>query len=219
MRYSRLKKIIAIILLLPYGLTVLYLVLPPVSTLMIADVATLTWPKREWVPLKKIAPKLVQSVIVSEDDTFCDHFGFDFGQIEKNLEKAVDGKRFAGASTITQQTVKNLFLWNGRSWIRKILEVPLTVWMEIILPKRRILEIYLNTAEWGDGVYGVEAASRRAFGVSAGKLSGYQAGLLAVALPDPLSRSAGRPGPYQRSAAAALASRVTVRPPDTGCLR
>lgn len=195
MRYPRLKKIIAIILLLPYALTVLYLVVPPVSTLIIADLATLQIPKREWVSLKRISPKLVQSVIVSEDDTFCDHFGFDFGQIEKNLEKAVDGKRFAGASTITQQTVKNLFLWNGRSWLRKILEAPLTVWMEIILPKQRILEIYLNTAEWGDGVYGAEAAARHAFGVSASALSAQQAALLATALPDPLSRSAARPGP------------------------
>ena len=219
MRYPRLKKIIAIILLLPYALTVLYLVVPPVSTLIIADLATLQIPKREWVSLKRISPKLVQSVIVSEDDTFCDHFGFDFGQIEKNLEKAVDGKRFAGASTITQQTVKNLFLWNGRSWLRKILEAPLTVWMEIILPKQRILEIYLNTAEWGDGVYGAEAAARHAFGVSASALSAQQAALLATALPDPLSRSAARPGPYQRSAAAALASRVAVQMPDVSCLR
>lgn len=216
---SRLFRIMAVILLLPYALMLVYIVVPPVSTPMLADAVTLTWPQRNWVPLGRISPSLKEAVIVAEDGAFCDHFGFDWNQIEKNLDKAMKGKRFGGASTITQQTVKNLFLWNGRSWLRKILEAPLTVWMEIILTKRRILEIYLNTAEWDEGIYGAQAAARHHFGADVAGLSLKQSALLAAALPNPLERNVGNPGPYLRAASASIAARAAAHAADTSCLR
>jgi monofunctional biosynthetic peptidoglycan transglycosylase len=208
---------LAALILLPYALTIFYTVLPAPSTLMLADIATLNWPKRQWVSLDKISPNLVQAVLVAEDSAFCEHFGFDWKQIEKNLDKAMDGKRFGGASTITQQTAKNLFLWNGRSWLRKFLETPLTLWMELVLSKRRILTLYLNTAEWGEHVYGAQAASQKHFGINARELSRYQSALLAATLPNPIERSAGYPGSYVVAAAGLIAARAhTV---DTGCLK
>ncbi len=214
---SRLFKIIAAIVLLPYVLTIAYTVAPAPSTLMLADIVTFNWPKREWVSLDKISPNLIRSVLVAEDSAFCSHYGFDWKQIEKNLDKAMDGKRFGGASTITQQTAKNLFLWNGRSWLRKFLEAPITLWMELVMSKRRILEIYLNTAEWGRYTYGAQAASKKYFGTTASALSRYQAGLMAVALPNPIERTVGYPGPYLSAAAGSIAARASTA--DTSCLK
>jgi monofunctional biosynthetic peptidoglycan transglycosylase len=216
---KRLLQWLAIILLAPYALTIVYWFAPPFSMLMLADVATLTLPKRIWVPMRAVSPNLVAAIVVAEDGAFCDHFGFDFNQIEKSIDKAVDGKRYGGASTITQQTVKNLYLWNGRSWLRKLLEAPITVWMELIMSKRRILEIYLNIAEWGDGIYGAEAAAHYYFGTTAANLSLQQAALLAAALPSPLERDAAHPGPYQLSQAVLIASRVQHHGPDISCVR
>ena len=216
---SRLLKALIFILLLPYALAVVYIFVPPVSTLMLADLASFRLPRRDWVPLEKISPNLVASVVLSEDSAFCDHWGFDLNQIEKSIDKAVDGKRFGGASTITQQTAKNLFLWSGRSWLRKIFEAPLTLWVELIWSKRRILEVYLNIAEWGPGVYGAEAAAKYHFGLSAAALSRTQAALLAVALPDPIERHPGKPGEYQRAAALALELRVFGHGPDLSCVK
>ncbi len=183
---------------------------------MVTDILTFNWPKRDWVSLDDISPNLTRAVIVAEDSAFCDHFGFDWKQIERNLEKAMDGKRFGGASTITQQTVKNLFLWNGRSWLRKFLEAPLTLWVELVLSKRRILTLYLNTAEWGEHVYGAQAGSQKHFGVDAKSLSLYKSALLAAVLPNPIERSAGYPGPYVAAAASSIAARAhTV---DISCI-
>lgn len=216
---SRLFRIVAAVILLPYALTIIYTVVPPVSTFMLADVATLTWPKRDWVSLEGISPNLQRAVLVAEDSAFCDHFGFDWKQIERNLDKAMDGKRFGGASTITQQTAKNLFLWNGRSWLRKFLEAPITLWMELMMSKRRIMEIYLNTAQWGDGVYGAQFAAKKYFGVDAKELSLYQSALLAAALPNPIERSPGYPGPYMASAAASISARVSKNGANLECIK
>lgn len=182
---KKLLKLLATIVLLPYALAVVYLVVPPVSTPMLADFLALDPPARRWVSLKNISPHLKAAVIASEDGAFCDHFGFDFHQIEKSVDAAMDGEKLRGASTITQQTAKNLFLWNGRSWLRKILEAPLTLWLELIWPKRRILEAYLNVAEWGDGIYGAEAAAQKYFNIPARALSPRQAAWLASMLPHP----------------------------------
>jgi monofunctional glycosyltransferase len=214
-----LLKAVTVILLLPYALTAVYIIVPPVSTLMLADLASLNMPKRYWVPLERISPNLVSAVVSSEDSAFCSHFGFDFNQIQKSIDKAIDGKNFSGASTITQQTVKNLFLWNGRSWIRKMLEAPLTVWMELLWSKRRILEVYLNIAEWGPHIYGAEAAAKYHFASSASELSRQRASLLAAALPDPLTRSASHPGDGLRALALGLELRLAGSAPDLSCLK
>jgi monofunctional biosynthetic peptidoglycan transglycosylase len=216
---KRLLKLLAFLLLAPYALTVIYLFVPPPSTLMLADLAAFTLPRRDWAPLEKIAPSLAASVIAAEDGAFCSHFGFDFAQLEKSIDQAAEGGKLRGASTISQQTAKNLFLWNGRSWLRKALEAPLTVWMEIILPKRRILEIYLNVAQWGDGIYGIEAASQHYFGTSAATLSIYQAALLASALPNPKLLSPINPGPAQLAQATIIRRRAQSHGPDLSCLK
>jgi monofunctional glycosyltransferase len=216
---ARLLRAAATLLLLPYLLAIIYIFLPPISTLMLADLVSLNIPKRYWVPLDRISPNLVAAVVLSEDSAFCDHFGFDFNQIQKSIDKAIGGRNFSGASTITQQTVKNLFLWNGRSWVRKILEVPLTIWLELLWSKHRILEVYLNIAEWGPGIYGAEAAAQYHFGSSADYLSRQRASLLATALPDPLTRSASHPGEGLRALALHLELRITDNTPDLSCLK
>lgn len=144
--------------------------------------------KQDWVPLDQIAPATVRAVVAAEDANFCQHWGFDMAAIRDALE---DGAN-RGASTISQQTVKNVFLWQGRSWPRKAMEGVLTPLVEAVWPKRRILEVYLNVAEFGEGVFGVEAAARHYFGVSAAKLTAKQGASLAVVLPNPKARNAAK---------------------------
>ena len=156
--------------------------------------------------LEDISPSLVRAVISSEDARFCSHFGIDLVELQNALDDE-DG-RFRGASTITMQTVKNLFLWTGRDWVRKAVEAPLALYADLVLPKRRIMEIYLNVAEWGEGTYGAEAASQKYFGVPAAKLSSAQAARLAAILPAPTTRDAGSPSPGVRRIARRIASRA-----------
>ena len=144
-------------------------------------------------------------VIASEDQRFCSHGGIDWTELRKAVEDAEDVEDLRGGSTITQQTVKNLFLWSGRSYVRKALEFPLSAWVDLILPKRRIMELYLNVAEWGpNGEFGVEAGSRRAFNRSASELGYGEAALLAAILPNPKIRNARQPGPGVRRLAGDL---------------
>jgi monofunctional biosynthetic peptidoglycan transglycosylase len=138
-----------------------------------------------WVDLKDISPHLVRAVIASEDQNFCTHDGFDLKEIQKAMQDAENGGDLRGASTISQQTAKNVFLWNGGGWFRKGMEAYFTVNVEWMWSKPRIMEIYLNVAEWGDGIYGVEQASQERFGVSAKDLSPRQAAALAAVLPSP----------------------------------
>lgn len=190
---------------------------PPGSTLMAlesfnsgGDVA------RTWVPLNAISPNLIRAVVASEDNRFCRHRGVDWGAISEAIDRAgEDGPR--GASTISMQTAKNLFLWNSRSYLRKAIEIPITYAMELAWSKRRILEIYLNIVEWGPGVYGAEAAARYHFNKSAARLSLDEAALLAAALPDPLGRDAGNPGAMTARLAARLRRRLDTGP-DVRCL-
>lgn len=181
--------------LIPAALTLLYLLpfVHPISTLMAKDLVTLEGYEREWVPLEEIAPVLVYSVIMSEDGQFCSHRGIDWGALNEVIDGALAGEETRGASTIPMQTVKNLFLWQGRSFVRKALEAPMALAFDAIVPKKRIMEIYLNIVEWGPGIYGAEAAAQHHFGVSAAKLSRRQAALLAVTLPNPIARTPGRP--------------------------
>lgn len=184
------------LLVAPYLLILLYTpaFVHPVSTLMVRDLVLLNGYDRRWVSLEEISPNLVQSVMMSEDGQFCRHGGVDWGEMKAVVQEALDGESTRGASTIPMQTVKNLFLWNGRSFVRKGLELPLAIAADFVWPKRRLMEIYLNVAEWGPGIYGAEAAAQHHFGVSAADLSRGQAALLAVSLPNPRTRIASKPG-------------------------
>jgi monofunctional biosynthetic peptidoglycan transglycosylase len=183
------------LILLPYLLVLTY-ALPfthPVSTLMLSELALFRGYDRRWVSLDQISPNLVRSVMMSEDGQFCFHAGVDWHQMRGVVQDALDGESTRGASTIPMQTAKNLFLWNGRSFIRKGLELPLALGANLVWSKRRMMEIYLNVAEWGPGIYGIEAASQYHFKVPASKLTSRQAALLAVSLPNPITRVAGKP--------------------------
>ncbi|MFN2361558.1 MAG: monofunctional biosynthetic peptidoglycan transglycosylase [Marinobacter sp.] len=152
--------------------------------------------RQEWVSLDDISPWVPLAVVASEDQRFPHHHGVDFGAIRKALSEYQAGHGLRGASTITQQTAKNLFLWNGRSFLRKALEAGLALGIDGLWPKRRIIEVYLNIAEFGHGVYGVEAASRLYFGIPAGQLSQTQSARLAAVLPNPKALSAANPSAY-----------------------
>ncbi|MBS0249018.1 MAG: monofunctional biosynthetic peptidoglycan transglycosylase [Proteobacteria bacterium] len=209
-----------VLLALPYLLTPLYAVVNPVSTLMLWREATGQRVVRTWVPLSKIDPDLALSVIIAEDGRFCSHFGVDFAEIRDAIEDADSLDDVRGGSTITQQVVKNLFLWQGRSYVRKALELPLALWFDLVLSKRRILEIYLNIAELGpDGEFGAEAAAKRSFGRSAASLGRYQAALLAASLPNPVTRDTKRPGPGLRRLAGLYERRAARSPEAAACLR
>ena len=181
----------------------------PVSTLMAYDLITGKKMDRRWVAYKNIAPVLVNSVMMSEDGRYCTHNGVDWNAINMIIDDAMEGEKTRGASTITMQTVKNIFLWNSRSWLRKGLEVPLALYVDAIWPKRRQMEIYLNIAEWGPGIYGIEAAARHHFGRPASKLSSRQAALLAVTLPNPRLRNPKKPS--KRMKALARINRARAR--------
>jgi monofunctional biosynthetic peptidoglycan transglycosylase len=199
--------VVLVLLLLPYLITLLYLFMRPVSTPMVWRWMTGARVVRTYVPLDAIAPALPLTVIGSEDARFCRHRGVDWKEVASSIENAEELADLRGASTITQQTAKNLFLWPGRSFVRKVLEFPLALWVDFVLPKRRVMEIYLNIAEWGpNGEFGAEAAARAAFGVSARELTNQQAALLAAVLPNPIRRSAKQPRP------ASAGSQVFTRP-------
>jgi monofunctional biosynthetic peptidoglycan transglycosylase len=167
-----------------------------------------------------MAPALPLAVIVAEDGRFCSHRGVDLREIREAIAEADDLNDVRGGSTITQQVAKNLFLWPGRSFVRKALELPLALWIDLVLSKPRVLEIYLNIAEWGPlGEFGVEAGSRRAFGKSARDLDRYQAALLAAVLPSPTRRDARAPGPGLRRLAELYVARSGRSPEAAACVR
>jgi monofunctional glycosyltransferase len=153
----------------------------------------------DWVSWRRIPRHAALAVIAAEDQLFFLHDGFDFTAIEKAVTDAQRGRRLRGASTISQQVAKNLFLWPGQSWLRKGVEVWFTVWIEFLWPKRRVLEVYLNVAQFGRGVWGVEAASRRYFGKEAARIGREEAALLAAVLPSPTRYRVIDPGPFVRS--------------------
>lgn len=152
--------------------------------------------QHQWVPYEKISRHAKQAVVAAEDQKFPEHYGFDMAAIEKALVYNSKGSKVRGASTISQQTAKNVFLWSGRSWLRKGLESGFTLLIELAWGKQRILEVYLNSVEFGPGIYGVEAASRHFFSKSAAKLTRQEAALLAAVLPNPLRFKVNRPSPY-----------------------
>ena len=167
---------------------------PPASSFMMRAQAEGVEVHQRWVPWEAISPHLPIAVVASEDQKFPEHRGFDTESIRSALEE--EGSKGRGASTISQQVVKNLFLWSGRSWIRKGLEAYLTVFVEVLWPKQRVLEIYLNIAEFGTGIFGAEAAAEGFFNKPASQLSAREAALMAAVLPSPKRMSPGRPSPY-----------------------
>ena len=198
------------VLLLPYVLIFIYLLpfIHPVSTLMLRDLMLLRGYDRQWVSIDDVAPVLVQSVMMSEDGQYCFHGGVDWDEMRMLVEDTLKGQETRGGSTIPMQTAKNLFLWNSRSFIRKGLELPLAVGSDFVWSKRRLMEIYLNIAEWGPGIYGIEAAAQYHFKVPAARLTRRQASLLAVSLPNPIDRNAGKPGRGLRRLAAIIERRA-----------
>jgi len=212
--------VLLVVLLLPYLITPLYAVVDPVSTSMLWRRLTGARVERQYVPIARISPSLSLAVIVAEDGRFCSHHGVDLAELREAFAEADDMDEMRGGSTITQQVAKNLFLWQGRSYVRKALEFPLALWIDLILPKRRVLEIYLNIAEWGpNGEFGAEAGARRAFGKSAQDLTRYEGALMAATLPNPTNRNARRPGPGLQRLARLYVARATKSPAAAGCLR
>jgi monofunctional glycosyltransferase len=222
-RVRRVAVIVAIVVvalnLVPYLIAPFYRLIDPVSTLMLWRWATGARVERVFLPIDRIAPALPLAVIVAEDGTFCHNRGIDLAAMREALEAFDDSGVERGASTITQQTVKNLFLWQGRSIVRKALEIPLALWLNLVLPKRRVLEIYLNIVEWGpNGEFGAEAASRFAFGKSARNLNGREAAELASILPNPIRRSARAPSARVRQLSALYERRAAANPELDGCI-
>jgi len=205
-----LRRLLQRLLLLALGLLALSVALvlvlrwvPPPGTALMVERKVQAWRdgealelQRRWLPWEQLPDNLKMAVIAAEDQRFAEHWGFDLPAIRDALEHNRRGGSLRGASTLSQQVAKNLFLWSGRSWVRKGLEVWFTLLLETLWPKQRILEVYLNSVEWGNGVFGAEAAARHHFRVPAARLSNRQASLLAATLPNPRRWSAGRPSGY-----------------------
>ncbi|KIN74337.1 Monofunctional biosynthetic peptidoglycan transglycosylase [Sulfitobacter guttiformis KCTC 32187] len=175
---------------------------PPTTAYMFGEARRLGGVEQQWVPMTGIAAVMVRSVVAAEDANFCQHWGFDVAAIRLAIAEGSN----RGASTLTQQTVKNVYLWHGRNYIRKALEAGMTPLVEAMWPKRRILEVYLNVAEFDEGVFGVHAAAQHYFGVGADALGAQQAAQLAAVLPSPKTRSASRPGNSLKKRAAQIRS-------------
>ncbi|MEP2942565.1 MAG: monofunctional biosynthetic peptidoglycan transglycosylase [Hyphomicrobiales bacterium] len=217
-----LKRIIMVcflIIALPFILVPLYIFVPPVSMLMIKDLVTLKGYERNWVSYDEISTRAVYSIMVSEDARHCVHNGVDWIEMKKAWSSIQKGGRGRGASTITMQTVKNLFLWNSRSFIRKGLELPIALYADLFWSKRRTIEIYLNIAEWDEGVYGIDAAAQHYFNVPASKLTRRQAALLAVTLPSPIKRNPAKPTRSLNRLAKKIIARARAASPYVGCLK
>ena len=212
--------VVIVLLAAPYVIAPFYRIIDPVSTPMLWRWAIGARVERVWLPLDRISPALPLAVIGAEDGTFCHNRGIDLGAMREALEQYDDSGRERGASTITQQTVKNLFFWQGRSVIRKVLEIPLAVWLYLVLPKRRVLEIYLNIAQWGpNGEFGAEAGARYAFGKSAHNLNAHEAAALAAILPNPGRRSARAPSALVRQLSGIYERRAETFPGLDACVR
>jgi monofunctional glycosyltransferase len=199
---------LTIFFFIPYYLTCLYILAdPPFSALMVQQALKGRGIDYEWRDLDRISPLLVTQVIAAEDGRYCDHWGVDWGALDAAADAFADGHAKGGGSTISMQAAKNLFLWNKPAFLRKPFEIPLAYYMDFVLGKERLMEIYLNIVEWAPDVYGAEAAARHHFGKPASELNAQEAAQLAAALPNPKRRNAGRPGPR----VFALANRLKAR--------
>lgn len=210
--------LLGVFVLLPGFLILAYrLVPPPITPLMVIRLVEGEGLHKDWVPIEAISPNFANAVIAGEDNLFCSHFGFDWRALGAEIQALAAGEHARGASTITMQTAKNLFLWPGRDFFRKALEAPYTLALELLWPKRRILEVYLNIVELGPGIYGAEAAARAHFGKSAADLSPREGALLAAVLPNPRAWSASKPGDYVLGRANDLRRRIGQLGPMLDC--
>jgi monofunctional glycosyltransferase len=218
----RILKLAAIVVVLPFVLTLVYaFVPPPASNLMLLRAVKGNGISKDWVSLDDMSPHLAAAVLSSEDARFCSHWGVDWAELQGVIDDVMDDNEgpVRGASTISMQTAKNLFLWDGRSLLRKGLELPLALYMDSIWTKRRMLEIYLNIVEWAPGVYGAEAAAQHHFKKPAAKLTRREAALLAAVLPNPIKRQAGKPSKGVRRIATRIELRARAMAPYLACLR
>jgi monofunctional biosynthetic peptidoglycan transglycosylase len=216
-RYAVLAaKIALVIVALPLVLTPIYWIVPPISTLMLWSAITFQGMDRDWVSFDDISPNVVNAVAMSEDGQFCAHNGVDWNQLESVLSR--EGGPSRGASTIPMQTVKNLYLWPSRSYLRKGLEIPLALYADFIWSKRRLMEIYLNIAQWGPGLFGVEAAAQRYFKKPAKNLTAREGALLAAALPNPILRNPGKPSRALQAHARIIQRRAAQAGPYVDCM-
>ncbi len=202
------RGLLAMVALLVFFVVFYAFVNPPTTPYIWSESRRLGGVDRMWVPIEEVSPFVPRSVVAAEDANFCNHWGFDMAAIRA----AIDAGANRGASTISQQVVKNVYLWQGRSWTRKALEALMTPLVEAFWSKRRILEVYLNVAEFDEGVFGIEAAARHYFGVGPEELTATQAARLAAILPDPKGRSASKPSAFVRKRTRAIISgAATIR--------
>lgn len=219
LRYIALRVALVLVLAPPLVLLVYRFVPPPLTPLMLIRMGEGEELHKEWQPLAEIATSLAEAVVAAEDNRFCEHWGIDWPALKGELAAWRVGEAPRGASTITMQTAKNLFLWPDRSLLRKALEAPLTPQIEVLWPKRRIIEVYLNIVEFGPGIYGAEAAAQSYFGKPASDLSGHEAALLAAVLPNPREWSPALPTPYLRRRAETIETRIRQLGPMLDCAR
>lgn len=218
----RALRVLGILVLAPFVLTFIYAVIPPpVSNVMLLRVVQGNGLYKDWVSIDKMSPYLPAAVLSSEDARFCSHWGVDWTEMQGVIDDVFDEDEgpVRGASTISMQTAKNLFLWDGRFFVRKVLEIPIALWMDLVWSKRRMMEVYLNVAEWAPGVYGAEAASQFHFKKPAAKLTRREAALLAAVLPNPIKRRAGKPSKGVRRIATRIEIRARIMGPYLTCLK
>lgn len=214
------RWLLVLVIVLPLILTLIYRFLPvPITPLMVIRLFEGESLHKTWQPSDKIAPSLKAAVIASEDNKFCQHNGFDWDAFADVAEEFKNQGKLRGGSTISMQTAKNLYLWPGRSWIRKGLEAAYTPMLELIVPKERIMTLYLNIAEFGPGIYGAEAAAQAYFNTSASALSAHQSALLAAVLPNPRQYNAARPSAYISGRAATIRVRALQMGSLLKCVR
>lgn len=220
-RWRKIALVLLAVVLLgpPLLLLALRIVPPPLTPLMVIRLFEGEGLRKEWVSLEEMPAALAEAAVASEDNLFCTHSGFDWKSINAAIEDWRAGERLRGGSTISMQTAKNLFLWPGRSFLRKGLEAALTVQLELLWDKRRIMEVYLNVAETGPGIYGVAAAAEAHFGKSVGELSPRESALVIAVLPNPREWSAGKPSAYIEGRARTIRARMRQLGPLLDCLR
>ena len=212
--------LVAVFIVIPVGLILFYRVVPPpLTSIMVLRLIDGQGISRDWVPMSQIAPAVRYAVIASEDNTFCTHGGVDWTALRRALDAEIDGGSRGGASTITMQTARNLMLWPQRSYIRKGLELYIATLIDALWPKERIFEVYLNIAEWGPGVFGIEAAARHHFGVAAKDLTEREAARLAVILPNPIELHATASTGHVARQAAVVRRRIGQLGPLLDCVR
>ncbi len=215
-------KVVVALMVAPFALTLVYTIIPPpVTNLMLLRALHGNAINKDWVSMDQISPYLAASVLSSEDARFCGHWGVDWTELQGVIDDVMDDDEgpVRGASTVSMQAAKNLFLWDGRSFVRKVLEIPVALWMDLVWSKRRMMEVYLNIVEWAPGVYGAEAASQFHFRKSAAKLTRKEAALLAAVLPNPIKRRAGKPSKGVRRIAQRIELRARIMGPYLACLK